>query len=179
MKLTRRDLAYHTPGWFAPEEGDCLRKWALTTAGPYLELGSYCGKSTIWLGDAAEEKGTLVYAVDWHRGSPEIREGLGDTLPYLRKTIAAADLEAVVIPIVGTTDSVGRYWRTPVSCCFIDGDHGPQAVKDVDTWERHVTDVLAFHDSTFEHVAVAIRRAREVYGWRPVETVRSVTVLGR
>ena len=42
---------------------------------PFVEVGSYCGRSTIWLGAAAREAGTVVFTVDHHRGSEENQAG--------------------------------------------------------------------------------------------------------
>lgn len=178
MTPERRAAAANAPGWFNDEEAVALHRWALASPGPYLELGSYCGRSTVWLGAAAEKAETLLFTVDWHRGSPEIKDGL-DSLVELRRTLTAAELLDSVIPIIGTTDAVARYWRTPVGFCFIDACHDEQVVVDVDNWIRHVTHVLAFHDSALPHVRVAIKRARERYGWRTVECVGQTTVLVR
>jgi predicted O-methyltransferase YrrM len=178
MKLERIDVAATTPGWLSAEEGECLRRWSLTTPGPYLELGSYCGKSTVWLGDAAESRGTQLFTVDWHRGSPEI-DSKHDSLVGLRTTLTRAELLDSVIPIIGSTSQVATHWTTPVSFCFIDACHDEQVVVDVGEWEWAVTDVLAFHDSNLPHVEKAIRMARERYAWRPAERVGMTTVLVR
>ena len=62
------------------DEGDALWVAAMeaVTAVPdlaMLELGSYCGRSTVWLGDVAERAGTVLYALDHHRGSEENQSG--------------------------------------------------------------------------------------------------------
>lgn len=167
-------VADETPGWLGLDEAEALHRYAVGTPGPYLELGSYCGKSTVWLGDAAEARRTQLFTVDWHRGSPEIGRDI-DSLVGLRTTLTEADLWHSVIPIIGTTEAVAEHWRTPVSFAFIDACHDEQVMADVDLWQGHVTDVLAFHDSPLPHVATAIRRARECYGWRPVEVVNLTT----
>ena len=38
---------------------------------PLLEIGTYCGKSAVYLGAAAREAGTVCFTVDHHRGSEE------------------------------------------------------------------------------------------------------------
>jgi predicted O-methyltransferase YrrM len=105
--------------------------------GPGLEIGSYCGKSAIYLGAAAREARSTVFTVDHHRGSEENQAGwehhdptlvddefgVMDTLPTFRKTIARAGLEDEVVAIVGRSTTVARHWRTPVSLLFIDGGH--------------------------------------------------------
>jgi predicted O-methyltransferase YrrM len=131
--------------------------------GPVLEIGSYCGKSTIYLAAAASAAGQLVVTVDHHRGSEEhqpgweyhdpglVDAGTGrlDTLPSLRATLAAAGLEDHVVVVVGRSADVARLWRTPLGMVFIDGGHTEQAaVTDYEGWAPWVTPggVLAIHD---------------------------------
>jgi MMP 1-O-methyltransferase len=131
--------------------------------GPVLEIGSYCGKSTIYLAAAASAAGQPVVTVDHHRGSEEhqpgweyhdpelVDAGTGrlDTLPRLRATLAAAGLEDHVVVVVGRSADVARLWRTPLGMLFIDGGHTEQAaVTDYLGWAPWVTPggVLAIHD---------------------------------
>ncbi len=131
--------------------------------GPVLEIGSYCGKSTIYLAAAASAAGQLVVTVDHHRGSEEhqpgweyhdprlVDAGTGrlDTLPRLRATLAAAGLEDHVVVVVGRSADVAGLWRTPLGMVFIDGGHTEQAaVADYEGWAPWVAPagVLAIHD---------------------------------
>jgi predicted O-methyltransferase YrrM len=105
--------------------------------GPVLEVGTYCGKSAIYLGAAAREVGGTVVTVDHHRGSEENQAGwehhdatlvddeigLMDTLPTFRRTLALAGLEDQVVAVVGRSTTVSALWRTPLSMLFIDGGH--------------------------------------------------------
>ena len=128
-----------------------------------VEIGSYCGRSTIWLGAAARAVGTVLFAVDHHRGSEENqagwehhdpavvdpRTGKMDTLPNFRATIHDAGLEDVVIAVVGHSPTVARYWTTPLSLLFIDGGHGEEPARlDFEGWSPHVAagGTLAIHD---------------------------------
>lgn len=151
---------------FMPEgEGAALHRWARTLLphGPALEVGTYCGKSAVWLGAAAREVGGTVFTVDHHRGSEENQAGwehhdpslvdpdLGvmDTLPTFRRTIAAAGLEEQVVAVVGRSETVGRWWRTPLSLLFVDGGHGVEPARtDFRTWPQWVAadGILAIHD---------------------------------
>jgi predicted O-methyltransferase YrrM len=155
-------------GFMPPEEGDALYDAALAAAlavpgAPFVEVGSYCGRSTVWLGAAAREAGTVVFTVDHHRGSEENQAGWDhhdpslvdpvtgrmDTLPTFRRTIAAAGLEDVVIAVVGPSAQVARYWVTPAALVFIDGGHGVQPARDdFSGWTPRVAPggVLAIHD---------------------------------
>jgi len=136
------DLLAHARGakGFMPEdEGDLLHRTAVAhlAEGPALEIGSYCGKSAIYLGSAARATGSVVYTLDHHRGSEENQAGwehhdsslvdpefgLMDTLPTFRRTVARAGLEDEVVAVIGRSTTVARHWRTPVALLFIDGGH--------------------------------------------------------
>ncbi len=136
---------------------------ALAVDGPILEIGSYCGKSSIYLGAAAQRTGRVLFALDHHRGSEENQVGwewhepdlvdddIGrmDTLPHFRRTVFDADLEDVVVAVVGDSPTVGRYWVTPLAMLFIDGGHGTEpAHRDYETWVPHIVHggTLAIHD---------------------------------
>src|ERR1022692_1796433 len=64
-------------GFMPPAEGDALFQAAAryAPAGPIAEIGTYCGKSTIYLAAAASQAGQLVLTVDHHRGSEENQPG--------------------------------------------------------------------------------------------------------
>ena len=152
-------------GFLHPDEGAALYEYAHQTAavGPCLELGSYCGKSTVYLGTAARETQGQVYAVDHHRGSEEHQLGEEyhdpdlfdnelqrmDSLPALRHPLARAELEPWVVPIVASSAEAGRQWSIPLGMVFIDGGHSLEAaVTDYRTWSRHICaeGILAIHD---------------------------------
>ncbi|MEV0198360.1 class I SAM-dependent methyltransferase [Nonomuraea sp. NPDC050691] len=159
------DAAEHAKGFMPPDEGLALFETALRygTKGPICEIGTYCGKSAIYLGAAARQAGTVVVTVDHHRGSEEIqpgwehhdptlvdpRSGRMDSLPVFRATIAAAGLEDEVIAVVGASERVARLWRTPLGMLFIDGGHSEEPVtRDYEGWAPHVAPggALVFHD---------------------------------
>ena len=162
------DLLAHAraaKGFMPEDEGELLHRWARERLphGPALEVGTYCGKSAIWLGSAAREVGGTVFTVDHHRGSEENQAGwehhddtlvdpdLGvmDTLPTFRRTIRDAGLEEQVVAVIGRSETVGRWWRTPLSLLFIDGGHGVEPARaDFRTWPHRVMagGVLAIHD---------------------------------
>lgn len=136
------DLLAHAlaaKGFMPEDEGAFLHRVAHERLphGPALEIGSYCGKSAVYLGAAAREVGGQVISVDHHRGSEENQAGwehhdtslvdgefgLMDTLPVFRKAIARAGLENQVTAVVGRSTSVATWWSSPVSLLFIDGGH--------------------------------------------------------
>lgn len=151
---------------FMPEaEGMLLHRWARRRLphGPALEVGTYCGKSAIWLGGAAREVGGTVITIDHHRGSEENQAGwehhdtslvdpalgLMDTLPTFRRTVFEAGLEEHVVAVVGRSEAVSRWWSTPLSLLFIDGGHGVEPARaDFRGWPQWVMagGVLVIHD---------------------------------
>ena len=152
-------------GFLAPEEGEELARLAREAGrlGPVLEIGSYCGKSALYLGPAARGAGTVLYTLDHHRGSEEHQPGeeyhdpelfnaaLGvfDTLPALRETLFRAQLEDCVIPVVGRSAVIAANWQTPLGLLFIDGGHSmPAALDDYRGWAGRVVagGILAIHD---------------------------------
>jgi len=152
-------------GFLDPEEGVRLYELALVAgrSGPCLEVGSYCGKSTIYLGCACRESDQLLYAVDHHTGSEEHQIGeeyhdpalydadhdVMDSFREFRANVARADLIQTVVPIVADSHHAGRYWGTPLSLVFIDGGHSEAAaLADYRTWAPHVVPggILAIHD---------------------------------
>lgn len=163
-----RAAALAATGFMPPDEGDALYEAAVVAGSavpglPFLEVGSYCGRSTVWLGAAARVCGTVVFAVDHHRGSEENQvgwewhdpalvdpdTGLMDTLPSFRRTIHAAGLEDEVVAVVGRSPIVAAQWRAPLALCFIDGGHGVEPARaDYQGWTPHVAPggALAIHD---------------------------------
>ena len=152
-------------GFMPTDEGLALCETAAAYAniGPVLEVGSYCGKSAIYLAAGARTAGQKVVTIDHHRGSEEhqpgweyhdpglVDPGAGriDTLPQLRATLFNAGLEDDVIVIVGRSAAVATLWRTPLGMLFIDGGHTDAAAQqDYDGWARWVTQggALAIHD---------------------------------
>jgi predicted O-methyltransferase YrrM len=163
-----RAAALAAKGFMPADEGDALHEAAVIAAAavpgaPLLEVGTYCGRSTVWLGAAARESGTVVFTVDHHRGSEENQPGwewhdtslvdpeLGvmDTLATFRRTIHDAGLEDVVVAVVGPSPVVAAHWSTPLALCFIDGGHGVEPARaDYGGWAPHVAPggLLAIHD---------------------------------
>jgi MMP 1-O-methyltransferase len=160
-------VARAAKGFMPDDEGLALHAAALEAArathAPLLEVGTYCGKSAVYLGAAAREAGTVLFTVDHHRGSEENqagwdhhdmevvdpRTGRMDTLPFFRDTIEAAGLEDCVVGVVGYSAAVAAAWATPIAFLFIDGGHSEDiAMADYEGWSRHVVagGVIAIHD---------------------------------
>ena len=184
MPESLRTAAVAARGFMPTDEGDALWDAAQEAAhavarSPFLEVGSYCGKSSIWLGGAALANGTILFALDHHRGSEENQAGWDfhepdlvdpeinrmDTLPIFRRTVFDAGLEAAVVALVGDSPTVGAHWTTPLALLFIDGGHGHDpAHRDYELWTPHVAPggTLCIHD-VFPDPADGGRPPYEIY----------------
>jgi len=152
-------------GFLEPPEGEALHDTAAEVChlAPCLEIGSYCGKSTIYLGTACQAQGATLFALDHHRGSEEHQPGEGyhdpglydedagamDSFREFRKNLCAAGLENTVVPVVAPSAVAARHWATPLSLVFIDGGHSlGAAMMDYESWAPKIVSggVLAIHD---------------------------------
>ena len=162
------DHALAAKGFMPEDEGMLLHRRALEQLahGPVLEVGTYCGKSAVYMGAAARIVGgpqAVVFTVDPHHGSEEnqagwehhdaslvdARTGRMDTLPVFRRTIEDAGLEDVVVAVIGQSTTVSAHWRTPLSLLFIDGGHAEvHAQNDYSGWAHHLAPqgLLVIHD---------------------------------
>ncbi len=168
-------------GFLDPEEGRCLYDLALeaSSKGPCLEIGSYCGKSTVYLGTACRENGSILFSIDHHRGSeeqqpgetyfdPELFDDLTgrvNTFDAFRLTIERAELDETVVAIVCRTNVAARMWETPLSLIFIDGGHSLEdALEDYEVWSPHLKagGYLLIHD-IFEDPTMGGQGPYQVY----------------
>ncbi|MEU9116125.1 class I SAM-dependent methyltransferase [Streptomyces sp. NPDC048483] len=192
-------------GFMPVDEGLALYAAAVEAAGlgmPLVEVGTYCGRSTILLADAARNAGVVAVTVDHHRGSEEQQPGweyhdatvvdpeVGrmDTLPTFRRTLHAAGLEEHVIAMVGRSPQAAAVWRAPVGLVFIDGGHTDEhAGADYEGWAPHLAPggLLVIHD-VFADPADGgqapyriYRRALESGAFTEIAAHRSLHVLRR
>jgi MMP 1-O-methyltransferase len=152
-------------GFMDEDEGRYLYETALEASryGACLEIGSYCGKSTLYLGAGCHLHKGVLFSIDHHRGSEEQQHGEEyfdpdlydeetgqiDTFKFFRKTLAEAGLEDTVVPMVCRSKTAARKWATPLSLVFIDGGHAyDTAFTDYSAWAGHVMPggYLLFHD---------------------------------
>ena len=152
-------------GFLDPIEGEALYLYAkqYVRNNPCLEIGSYCGKSSVYLGSAVKENDQKLYSIDHHKGSEEQQpgeeyfdsdlinaEGNGiDTLPFFLETIEKSKLDKFVIPIVSTSEEAYQDFTLNFDMVFIDGGHSEKAAqKDYELWSQRITKggLLAIHD---------------------------------
>ena len=189
-------------GFLDHDEGICLYNHALSSSkkGPILEIGSYCGKSTIYLAAAAKEYNCSVYSVDHHTGSEENQVGWEyhdielfdeetgkiNSFPEFMRNLRKANLLDTVIPIVSDSSLVSRDWKIPLSMVFIDGGHTMEAAfNDFNNWKDKIIKggILAIHD-VFPNPDDGGRPPFEIYrkalsekNFKEVEAVKSLRIL--
>jgi len=170
-------------GFMPRAEGLALYNAALEQApvlpATWLEVGAWCGKSAVYLGAAAEQRGAVLYSLDHHHGSEENQEGWEhfdpdlvdpfdgrlNTLPTWQRTIAQARLEDTVIGLVGPSSVVASHFDQPLDLLFIDGGHGRDvAWTDYESWTPKVLagGLLMIHD-VFEDPSDGGRPPYEIY----------------
>jgi len=167
MREEVRQLALAAKGFLSEQEGMKLFELACeaSSLAPCLEIGSYCGKSTLFLAEGCRLAGRhCVYAVDHHRGSEEQQPGQQyfdsdlcdaaagrvNTLPSFLGNLARAGLRDWVIPVISESARFAANWTGGgFSLVFIDGGHSRRDVEsDFLGWEPHVIPGgwLCFHD---------------------------------
>jgi predicted O-methyltransferase YrrM len=198
------ELISATKGFLDEEEGRCLYEIAhkASRLGPCLEIGSYCGRSTIYIGTACKTNNSILFSIDHHRGSEEQQPGQAyfdpalfdsetgrvDTFREFRKTLEKAGLEETVVAMVSRSDVAARLWATPLSLVFIDGGHTTEAaLTDYDCWRPHIMagGYLLIHD-IFEDPAKGGQAPREIYDlarssgqFNPLSMIKTLGVLQR
>ena len=189
-------------GFIDHNEGICLYNYALNSSkkGPILEIGSYCGKSTIYIATAAKKYSGCVYSVDHHTGSEENQVGWEyhdielfdeetgriNSFPEFMRNLRKANLLDTVVPIVSDSSLVSRNWKIPLSMVFIDGGHTMEAAfNDFNNWKDKIVKggILAIHD-VFPNPDDGGRPPFEIYrkalsekNFKEIEAVKSLRVL--
>lgn len=171
------DITANVQGWLSPGEGEALFRFAMESpGGPFLEVGSYCGKSTIYLAYAAQECRTHVIAVDHHHGSEEMksqREAYNrsvvdpftdthDTLLHFRHTIHQAGFDDFVVPVVASSMVAAQILPGPFGLVFIDADHSYAGTKnDYEVWSRKLMygGFMIFHDVSIPGISRVVDEA--------------------
>src|SRR5262249_38463560 len=206
MRGEVRHQAVSATGFLSEAEGMRLFELAAEASqhAPCLEVGSYCGKSTLFLAEGCRVSGRYpLFAVDHHRGSEEQQpgqsyfdpdlfdadEGVLDTLGPFMRNIRRAGLTQWVVPVVADSRRLSRYWpQAKLSLVFIDGGHSEDdAFADYHGWSPHVIagGYLCIHDVFADatqggrapyHV---LQDARASGLWEDVGQVETLAVLKR
>jgi hypothetical protein len=165
-------------------------------------VGSYCGKSSLFLGAGCRDAGCHpLFSVDHHRGSeeqqpgqeycdPELCDASGrvDTLPHFRRNVEEAGLSGWIVPLVATSEAMARYWKQELALVFVDGGHSLDDVEqDFEGWTPHIArgGLLCMHDLYADPAEggqapyEVFTRARASRPWTFVTQVGSLGVLRR
>ncbi len=180
------ELTATVGGFLFPREGPLLYELARACSGRgvIVEIGSWKGKSTIWLASGARAGARVrVYAVDPHTGSPELREQYGDgiwTLPEFERNLERAGVGELVSPIVSTSEDAAAEFSQPIELLFIDGAHDAASVRrDLEAWTPRVVEggVVALHDTgrDQEPLVVAAETLYAARGFRDVRFVDTIS----
>lgn len=168
-------------GFMPPAEGAALAHFASLVLAPGttgIEVGSYCGLSTIYLAHAAKVAGATIVSVDHHRGSEENGPGWEhhdaglvdplsgtlDTLYRFRRTLEVAGIADQVVAVVADSATAASV-LAPARLVFIDGGHGREvAWRDYRSYAPKVEKdgLLLIHD-VFEDPAQGGRPPWEIY----------------
>lgn len=130
-------------GWLTTEEGDALRNYA--RGGICLEIGSFHGKSSVWMAQTARR----LYCVDTFKADGSGQNQLDDyeTLTPFLKNIRPFDN---VVPIIGPSSLVvPAFSDNYFDFIFIDGMHDYESVKEDIRMcfpKLRVGGKVAFHD---------------------------------
>jgi predicted O-methyltransferase YrrM len=165
MNPQAHKVALECKGFLDDDEGMRLYDLGRECAplGPVIEIGSYCGKSSVYLGSGVREAGGVLVCVDHHRGNEEQQPGelyhdadlydadadRLDSLHTLRQTLREAELEETVALMVTTSAGAAALFGGEAGMVFIDGGHTHEAANaDYEAWSGRVVrgGVLAIHD---------------------------------
>lgn len=142
-------------GWLTDREGELLYSLAKNCIGNgvIVEIGSWQGKSTIWLGKGSKAGNRVkIYAIDPHTEHIEDEElyRKAGSFKEFKKNIKNAKVNDIIIPIVQASEETAKNFNKPVEFIFIDGAHEYNRVKlDFELWFPKLIDggIMAFHDT--------------------------------
>lgn len=136
------------PGWLSVTEGKFLENTVMQTEklkGEIVEIGSFHGKSTIWLAQGKSK----VYAIDPHKGEVEENLKYDPTYKEFVSNLKSASVHNKVVPIIKTSEYASKNWNKKIKFLFIDGLHDEENARlDFELWSRYVINggVIAIHD---------------------------------
>ena len=133
--------------------------------GPCLEIGTYCGKSSLVIAEACAANDSYLITVDHHIGSEEHQPGEEyfnenfydkrldkfNTYPVFRSYIENFPNKESILPAVGDSKEVSSLWpkNYEIGLLFIDGSHSKKsAFSDFKAWSDFICKdgYLLIHD---------------------------------
>ena len=173
-------------GWLSDAQGHALLSAAAATTGrgAIVEIGSWKGRSTVWLAEGARLAGQRVHAIDRHTQSLE--DPVANTLAEFLENIKRAGVADVIEPLVMSSADAAAVVGGPVELLFIDGDHSLEGVRrDAEIWLPRVMEggLVMFHDVATAGYNGPRRIFRQMVCWNErfagVRRVGSMTIARR
>lgn len=199
MKKKLESLFYHmskankfvfsqdVEGWLWKEEGKILFELAQKNKdlGAIVELGSYQGKSAIYLSQGSKIiGGGKIFAIDNFIGDKYMGVRKSSYYDKFISNIKKYSLEDFVEPIKGDFSEIAKGWNKPIRLLFIDGAHGYEdAKRDFENWEPKVAErgIIVFHDAlTWPGVSkfiLDIIKSNKFIGFKTLKTFTGITYL--
>jgi predicted O-methyltransferase YrrM len=147
-------------GWFSEDEGRWYARFARSLrGGTFVEVGSWKGRSTSFVGPVCNANGTRLVCIDHWSGSADSLAAryaaalaVEDVEQTFRANMAELGLRVDVIAEPSLV-AVKRFAPRSVERVFLDGSHDAASVTaDLVAWSERLTDdgVLGGHDYSEE-----------------------------
>lgn len=151
-------------GFFSEDEGRWYARFARALRGGiFVEVGSWKGRSTSFIGAVCMANGTRLVCVDHWRGSSDLLAetyaaalAVEDVEQTFRKNMSELGIAAEVIAEPSTL-AAERFEPHSVDRVFLDAGHDKASVaEDLRVWSERLVPggVLAGHDYDFKHADV-------------------------
>ena len=152
-------------GFMPQHEGAALAKWAeeFSMMGPALEIGTFGGKSSLYIATGTSINQQLVFTIDHHKGSEEHQTGeeyfdpdiydpiLGcvNTVPLMQSNLNKFEESKYIVPMIANANALAPIWTIELGLLFIDGSHTEiSAQNDYANWNNKIISggALVIHD---------------------------------
>lgn len=151
-------------GWFSEDEGRWYARFARgLRGGIFVEVGSWKGRSTSFIGPVCNANGTRLVCVDHWRGSNDVLAdryaaalAVEDVEQTFRRNMAAL---GIAVEVIAEPSAVAASSFEPhsVDRVFIDAGHDKESVaEDLRVWGERLRPggILAGHDYDMKHAEV-------------------------
>src|SRR4051794_9979999 len=148
-------------GWFSEDEGRWYARFARgLTGGVFVEVGSWKGRSTSFIGRICNANGTRLVCVDHWQGSSDVLQAryaaalaVEDVEGTFRANMKELGIEVEVLA-EPSASAATRFALGTVDRVFLDGSHdGPSVARDLELWSERLSTsgILAGHDYAPKH----------------------------
>ena len=152
-------------GFMPQHEGEALSRWAekFSSIGPALEIGTFGGKSSLYMAAGTSKNEQVVFTIDHHSGSEEHQvgeayfdpdiydESLGhvNTVPLMQSNLNQFEESRYVVPMIVNANLLAPIWTMSLGLLFIDGSHTEMSAQnDSVNWNKRLLTggALVIHD---------------------------------